>query len=205
MLAFPDFSKRGKLRKCVIILEVVCYTSQLPVVPCHCIACVCVLLPVVPCHCIACVCVVAGSSMPLHCVCVCVVAGSSMPLHCVCACVCCYLMINSLKGHRLHNGLSDSSFHYSLCTYNFSKNHLSMLHVHRYINGKPVLFCLSVSVKWLAVKTASEMTYIVSSGALSSTPTTNQGKRAVLVPYIIIPNTHILTIGRTVRNEYQPL
>jgi len=39
----------------------------------------------------------------------------------------------------------------------------------------PVLFCLSVSVcsvKWLAVKTASEMTYIVSSGALNSTPTT---------------------------------
>ena len=33
----------------------------------------------------------------------------------------------------------------------------------------PVLFCLSVSVKWLAVKTASEMTYIVSSGALNST------------------------------------
>jgi len=32
----------------------------------------------------------------------------------------------------------------------------------------PVLFCLSVSVKWLAVKTASEMTYIVSSGALNS-------------------------------------
>jgi len=35
----------------------------------------------------------------------------------------------------------------------------------------PVQFCLSVSVKWLAVKTASEMTYIVSSGALNSTPT----------------------------------
>jgi len=35
----------------------------------------------------------------------------------------------------------------------------------------PVLFCLSVSVKWLAVRTASEMTYIVSSGALNSTPT----------------------------------
>ena len=35
----------------------------------------------------------------------------------------------------------------------------------------PALFCLSVSVKWLAVKTASEMTYIVSSGALNSTPT----------------------------------
>ena len=29
----------------------------------------------------------------------------------------------------------------------------------------------SVSVKWLAVKTASEMTYTVSSGALNSTPT----------------------------------
>jgi len=38
----------------------------------------------------------------------------------------------------------------------------------------PVLFCLSVSVKWLAVKTASEMTYTLSSGALNSTPT-NQG------------------------------
>ena len=34
-----------------------------------------------------------------------------------------------------------------------------------------MLFCLSVSVKCLAVKTASEMTYIVSSGALNSTPT----------------------------------
>ena len=34
----------------------------------------------------------------------------------------------------------------------------------------PVLFCLSVSVKWLAVKIASEMTYTVSSGALNSTP-----------------------------------
>ena len=35
----------------------------------------------------------------------------------------------------------------------------------------PVLFCLSVSVKWLAVKTACDMTYIVSSGALNSTLT----------------------------------
>ena len=35
----------------------------------------------------------------------------------------------------------------------------------------PVLFCLSVSVKRLAVKTASEMTYTVSSRALNSTPT----------------------------------
>jgi len=33
----------------------------------------------------------------------------------------------------------------------------------------PVLLCLSVSVKWLAVKTASKMTYIVSCGALNST------------------------------------
>jgi len=41
----------------------------------------------------------------------------------------------------------------------------------------PVLFCLSVSVKRLAVKTASEMTYIVSSGALNSTPT-NQPRSA---------------------------
>ena len=36
--------------------------------------------------------------------------------------------------------------------------------------------CVCVSVKWLAVKTASEMTYIVSSGALNSTPT-NQSRR----------------------------
>jgi len=33
----------------------------------------------------------------------------------------------------------------------------------------PVLLCLSVSVKWLAVKTASQMTYCVSGGALNST------------------------------------
>ena len=31
------------------------------------------------------------------------------------------------------------------------------------------MFCLSVSVKWLAVKTASEMTVIVSGGMLIST------------------------------------
>ena len=30
---------------------------------------------------------------------------------------------------------------------------------------------MSVAVKWLAAKTASEMTYIVSGGALNSTPT----------------------------------
>ena len=38
----------------------------------------------------------------------------------------------------------------------------------------PVLFCLSVSVKWLAVKIASKMTYTVSSGALNSTPSIHQ-------------------------------
>jgi len=32
----------------------------------------------------------------------------------------------------------------------------------------PALLSLSVSVKWLAVKTASEMTYTVSGGALNS-------------------------------------
>ena len=41
----------------------------------------------------------------------------------------------------------------------------------------PVLFCLSVSVKWLAAKTASEMTYIVSSGALNSTQTNQPATR----------------------------
>ena len=40
-----------------------------------------------------------------------------------------------------------------------------------YMYFSVLLFCLSVSVKWLAVKTASEMTYTVSSGALNSTPT----------------------------------
>ena len=43
----------------------------------------------------------------------------------------------------------------------------------------PVLFCLSVSVKWLAVKTASEMTYIMSSGALNSTPTNHSWRQSV--------------------------
>jgi len=42
-----------------------------------------------------------------------------------------------------------------------------------------LLFCLSVSVKWLAMKTASEMTYIVSSGVLKSTPT-NQPTNPVI-------------------------
>jgi len=32
-----------------------------------------------------------------------------------------------------------------------------------------LIVCLSVTVKWLAVKTASEMTYTVSGGALNST------------------------------------
>ena len=42
----------------------------------------------------------------------------------------------------------------------------------------PVLFCLSVSVKWLAMKPASEMTYTVSSGALNSAPSV-LGKKAL--------------------------
>ena len=36
--------------------------------------------------------------------------------------------------------------------------------------GKRAIQRVCVSVKWLAVKTASEMTYIVSSGALNSSP-----------------------------------
>ena len=48
----------------------------------------------------------------------------------------------------------------------------------------PVLFCLSVSVKWLVVKTASEMTYTVSSGALNST--TTPAKFAGSVGHLII-------------------
>jgi len=43
----------------------------------------------------------------------------------------------------------------------------------------PVLLCLSVSVKWLAVKTASEMTYIVSGGALISTHSLTTGRNLV--------------------------
>ena len=34
-----------------------------------------------------------------------------------------------------------------------------------------MLFCLSVSVKWLSLKTDSEVTYTVSGGALNSTQT----------------------------------
>ena len=45
----------------------------------------------------------------------------------------------------------------------------------------PVLFCLSVSVKWLAVKTASEMTSIVSGGALNSTQTKTKRQRHMCV------------------------
>jgi len=41
-------------------------------------------------------------------------------------------------------------------------------------NYFPVLLCLSVSVKSLAVKTASEMTYVVSDGALISTHSLTQ-------------------------------
>jgi len=36
-----------------------------------------------------------------------------------------------------------------------------------------LIVCLSVTVKWLAVKTASEMTYTVSGGALNSAQSYN--------------------------------
>ena len=50
----------------------------------------------------------------------------------------------------------------------------------------PVLLCLSVSVKWLAVKTASEMTYIVSGWALNSAQLTmSQQVWGEVVDYII--------------------
>jgi len=49
-------------------------------------------------------------------------------------------------------------------------NH-NILQPRKTFHWTPYLFCLSVSVKWLAVKTASEMTYTVSSGALNSAPT----------------------------------
>jgi len=41
---------------------------------------------------------------------------------------------------------------------------------------------MSVSVKWLDVKTASEMTYIVSGGALNSTQTQTKPKYVMLYP-----------------------
>ena len=43
-----------------------------------------------------------------------------------------------------------------------------------------VLFCLTVSVKWLAVKATSEMTYIVSRGVLNSTPTNSSPSHHLL-------------------------
>ena len=50
----------------------------------------------------------------------------------------------------------------------------------------PVLFCLSVSVKSLAVKTTSDMTYTVSSGALNSTPT-NQPRTSTQIKASVLP------------------
>jgi len=47
----------------------------------------------------------------------------------------------------------------------------------------PVLFCLSVPVKWLTVKTASEMTYTVSSGALNSSPS-NDCRKFLATPLL---------------------
>ena len=62
----------------------------------------------------------------------------------------------------------------------------------------PVLFCLSVSVKRLAVKTASEMTYIVSSGALNSTPT-NQ-PRSAAGGWAVGRSTRRRSVGRSGRS-----
>ena len=67
---------------------------------------------------------------------------------------CCKRQLNQVSLVLLYFRLSTFSDLYWVCLSVFS-----------------LLFCLSVSVKWLAVKTASEMTYTVSSGVLNSTPT----------------------------------
>jgi len=63
---------------------------------------------------------------------------------------CCKRQLNQVSFVLLYFRLSTFSDLYWVCLSVFS-----------------LLFCLSVSVKWLAVKTASEMTYTVSSGALN--------------------------------------
>jgi len=52
----------------------------------------------------------------------------------------------------------------------------------------PVLLCLSVSVKSLAVKTASEMTYTVSGGALNSKVLKIQHLKALKINVFDYPN-----------------
>jgi len=54
---------------------------------------------------------------------------------------------------------------------------------------------MSVSVKWLAVKTASEMTYTVSSGALNSTPTTTVSWRCRLTQLTCIMSVKRVIVG----------
>jgi len=53
----------------------------------------------------------------------------------------------------------------------------------------PVLLCLSVSVKSLAMKTASEMTYIVSGGVLNSTHLLMMTTKAPVFLRQILPNS----------------
>jgi len=70
----------------------------------------------------------------------------------------------------------------------------------------PVLFCLSVSVKWLAAKAASEITYIVSSGALNCT-STNEGAARVrhFQPRVIKFECHANDRALSVLSYYKPL
>ena len=63
------------------------------------------------------------------------------------------------------------------------------------------LYCLSVSVKWLAVKTASEMTYTVSSGALNSTPT-NQPSRAMRRFFLHVGWSDVTESSITIRSPF---
>jgi len=58
-----------------------------------------------------------------------------------------------------------------------------------------------VSVKRLAVKTASEMTYIVSSGALNSTPTNSNQPSRQLITLIIRQSSNMSLMSGVVRGS----
>ena len=64
-----------------------------------------------------------------------------------------------------------------------------------------VVVVVVVSVKWLAVKTASEMTYTVSSGALNSTPTPTVSWRCRLTQLTCIMSVKRVVVGWDLR-EY---
>ena len=55
-----------------------------------------------------------------------------------------------------------------------------------------ILVCLSVSVKWLAVKTASEMTKTVSGGVLISTPTSTERQFFELVNLVVLEQSVVM-------------